>query len=169
MRTKALRAVLLTAAFLGIAATCLIPTAHAHVDSTNGTTTISGTVSYFANGNPTTLGTWYYGQQAVAGDTIGAYKLPAHAYTVNQTLIQVQGTLGSGTGNTVIRVSDGTNNCDATCACSSCSNTIGSKRPTMSGTCAFAANAALTVTINSTNCSTANPGIWNVAVEGIWQ
>ena len=155
--------------FLFLFATLAAVMGYAEVSSTNGSVSINGgSNTYHADGNPVVLGTFFYGQQATAADTIGAYLLPAHAFTVDQLLLEVLGTVGTGAGNLVIRISDGTRNCDTTCACSTTCHTAGSKRPTMSGTCAFPSSSQLTVTVQTQGCSQ-SPGIWNVSVEGRWQ
>lgn len=102
---------------------------------------------------------------------LGGHKLPAaRGFTLAAVACNVSTAAGSATSSMVIRVTDGSVNCDSTVDCTS--NDVragGAKRyETLSGTCAFAAGSALTASVQ-TACSTAQPTITNCDFVGTWR
>lgn len=141
----------------------------------NGSGTTVATISaagYIASVTPHTL-TSLELNVAAAAATYGGHILPPRAFTVTGLTGYVSGVSGGGAGNTTWRVSDGTNNCDCNFPCQGGagvgSNSTGALRCTPSGTCAFAASASLTVAVQTAGCTTTQPTIQNIDVEGNWQ
>lgn len=115
------------------------------------------------------VGSVYVGA-AVTVQTYGGHKLPAdQGVTVTSVTAYVSVVSGGGASNTVFRISDGSNNCDATITCASTQST-GSKRidgASLSGTCSFAAGSALTFAVQSSGCTTSQPAIKQLEVNGV--
>lgn len=87
--------------------------------------------------------------------------------TATSMSVYVGASSGAGTNN-VLRLSDGTNNCDATFACSSL-NSPGLKEATsMTGTCSFAAGSFLTICVTTAGC-TPDPNVRNIALKGYYR
>jgi hypothetical protein len=121
---------------------------------------------YFPSAIPFTLTSIYWnGGVPAALSVLSRKPLPARAFTVTAaTIDSVSG--GTGAGNFVLRVTDGTNNCDATFACPVASNT--GLRAATTGTCTFAASASLTMQVQ-TICGTTSGTFHSWDVEGNWQ
>lgn len=94
----------------------------------------------------------------------------ADPVTVQAITMRVSTGGGGGAGNVVVRVSDGTNNCDATFACTGTGVTqvgaSGPKRAATTGACTFAASALLTVSVPTAGCTSTQPAVQNLAVLG---
>jgi hypothetical protein len=141
----------------------------------NGSGTTNATISatgYIASTTPHTL-TSLELNVAAAAATYGGHALPAKAFTVTGVTGYVSGVSGAGAGNTTWRISDGTNNCDCNFPCAGGagvgSNATGTLRCTPSGTCAFAASSALSISVQTAGCATTQPTIQNLDIEGNWQ
>lgn len=103
---------------------------------------------------------------SLSAATLNSLVLPARSFTVTAQRINVSVAGSTGSTNVVLRVTDGTNNCDASFACNA---TAGAKRPTLSGTCTFSASATLTMSVNSTGDCVTPPVILGVLdIEGNW-
>lgn len=85
-------------------------------------------------------------------------------FTVTRVSIYTSSTAGAGT-NDVLRISDGTNNCEATFSCASDLNTTGAKIKSPSGNCAFAAGACLTISETTGGC-TPDPTLKTLTFQG---
>lgn len=135
-------------------------------DSTLSKTFISsGTAWNEVDDGPVTLTSVPGGLLAVAD--IGGGSLPARAFTVSAMRYRISVAGAAGTTNATVRVTDGSNNCDASFAC----NTVaGNYRVATSGTCAFAASASLTYTVTSIgDCGPAPTLLGAVDIEGNWR
>lgn len=98
--------------------------------------------------NPATYGGWYL----------------TKPFTVTHISIYVSNAAGAGT-NDVLRVTDGTNNCEVTFSCASDLNTTGVKFKTPSGTCVFAAGASLVLSETTAGCAP-DPTLKNITIMG---
>lgn len=88
-----------------------------------------------------------------------------YGFTVVEVTFLVTAIAGAGTNN-VIRISDGTNNCDVTFSCTTELNTTGVKTKAPSGTCTFATGADLTFSETTAGC-TPDPTIRSLSIRGI--
>lgn len=124
-----------------------------------GVTMSNGTISANATDFPLTT-TWLNGLASV--QTLGGHKLnAAQGFNLNAVTLYTS-VAASGAGNTVLRVTDGTNNCDATFSCTTDNNTTGVKRVDTTGSCTFAAGASLTLSVQTAGCATTQPTIKNI-------
>lgn len=117
---------------------------------------------YIASRVPETLLSLY--TNAVNNATTYGGLCITRPFTVTQHSIYVSNTAGAGTNN-VIRVSDGTNNCDTTWSCASDLNTTGAKIKSPTGDCAFAAGACLTVSETTAGCAP-DPTLKSITIRG---
>lgn len=85
-------------------------------------------------------------------------------FTVTNVAIYVSNAGGAGT-NDIIRISDGTNNCDATFSCGSVLNTTGVKSVAPTGSCTFPAGANLVLSETTAGC-TPDPTLKNIIFRG---
>lgn len=100
---------------------------------------------------------------------LGNYNLPAtEGFRVTQVSTRVNIASGGGAGNTVVRISDGIQDCDATLTCAA-SQTTGNKQFTLSGTCFFSPGALLQATVVTAGCTTTQPSVVMLVVAGYWQ
>lgn len=105
------------------------------------------------------------GLMAVA--TFGGEVLPARAFTVAAIRFRISVAGNTGSTNAVLRVSDGTNNCDAAFACNSAAVNY---RVATTGTCTFAASASLTYSVNAVgDCVTPPTILGGEVIEGNWR
>ena len=88
-------------------------------------------------------------------------------FTVRYTSIRTASVAGAGTNNT-IRISDGTNNCDAVFDCATDLNTSGNKMKVPTGTCIFPPNVFLTFSETAAGC-TPDPNLSSIAAIGVNQ
>jgi hypothetical protein len=107
-----------------------------------------------------------WGTTFSAQSLVTARKLATHAMTVTRVEMAVHSGSGGGAGTAVIRLSDGTNTCDATFACTD-TQTTGNKEATLSGTCAFPLGATVTVAFVAPTCTTTQPAIRSATVLGV--
>lgn len=126
--------------------------------------------AYIASATPFTLSDVYV-NNTVAALTYGGAALPARAFTVTDIGYSVRAAGTGGSTNNTFRVSDGTNTCLCTFACSI---TTGSKIAACAngaGTgCVFAASAALTYGFSAVgDCTGPTDLLGNVSVRGKWQ
>jgi hypothetical protein len=111
---------------------------------------------------------------ASSGDLGGKLLPTARGFVVRSVGVRIVTGSGGGAGNTVLRITDGTNNCDATLACS-VSQAAGTYRSdqtasfALSGACVFAAGAAVRATVQTAGCTTTQPTAVNFDVMGDWQ
>jgi hypothetical protein len=102
------------------------------------------------------------------GTSLGGYVLPSdRGATFAAFTTIVYSASGGGAGNSVVRISDGTNNCDATMPCTDSQSTT-AKRYAMTGTCAFAAGAALSYSVTTAGCTTTQPSVRNITFVVKW-
>jgi len=99
---------------------------------------------------------------------IGGHGLPSdRGFIVTAITMNVSTVGGGGAGTTVVRITDGTNNCDATFLCTATAS-LGVKRSAATGTCSFPAGALLAGSFLSSTCTTTQPSINNADVVGKW-
>lgn len=105
-----------------------------------------------------------------AGVILGGHVLPStRPFTVSGVTWRNSAAAATATGTMTLRVSDGTNNCDASVTCTGTDVTAtGIKRNASAGACTFAPSAALTVSV-AVACGTAQPTVQNLDVVGYWQ
>jgi hypothetical protein len=125
---------------------------------------------YLASATPHTLDCVPVGAMAAGATTYGGGRLPARAFTMDSVRFYVT-TASAGAGTTTFRVSDGVNNCDFAIDCvAGVTLTTGAKlQATTSGTCTFAASAALTISSTASTCATTRPTIANLCTQGRFQ
>jgi hypothetical protein len=136
-------------------------------DTTNDAPYFATAAAWINLEHPTSLASVYVNAVTTASTIYGGQTLPARAFTVNAVAFRVRTAGSGGTTNAVIRVTDGSNSCDASWACNTAA---GNQRLTPSGTCAFAASSALTFTVNTIGDCSAGPDIFgNVEIIGSWR
>lgn len=101
-----------------------------------------------------------------------------HAGPLARPLLVTSGSLwvvtgsGGGAANTVITLTDGTNTCTLTVACTA-SQTTGVKPATVAngaGTgCMYAAGASITASVTTAGCTTTQPSAMTIKVYGLWK
>lgn len=102
----------------------------------------------------------------LAAGTIAGWKAPPdRAIVLTRLTAYISGASGGGAGSTTIRVSDGTNNCDAVLPCAS-TNSTGPKDAAFAGACSFAPGAALTLSCTATTCTTTQPTAQTLDIHG---
>jgi hypothetical protein len=119
---------------------------------------------YIRSESPLTLFSVYPAAAITATTAYGGHRLTVHAFTMTHLSGYVSSAAG-GVGSVIFRVSDGTNNCDVTLSCASDLAATGPIIKAASGTCAFAASAALSFSTTTAGC-TPNPTILNLDVVG---
>lgn len=146
------------------------------IDS-NGTYLRVGSSSggYLASATPETIASVYV-NNTISAFTYGGGTLSAHALTVTDIAYSIR-TVGSGgidggiTDNNTFEVSDGTNKCGCTFACTQATGSHIALCVNDAGTgCVYAASAALTYgfpTLGS--CTTSTDILGNLDVRGKWQ
>lgn len=120
-----------------------------------------------------TLFTFYRGAALAAAAGLGGHVLPSRGFRVTAFVAQ-SSAAGVGAGTVTLRISDGTNNCDAAADCvttglSAWGNTGPKRLRVTNGVCSFAPGAYLTATVLSTTCATTQPSITISSVVGFWQ
>lgn len=108
------------------------------------------------------LANWY--TNAVNNVQIYGGTILQSPFQVTHVAMYVSNSSGAGTNN-VIRISDGSNNCDATFSCATL-GTTGNKGATTTGNCTFAAGASLTIAETVAGC-TPDPTVKNIVVRGV--
>lgn len=104
---------------------------------------------------------------ALAAISLGGGVLPARAFTATAIRFRISAAGVAGTTNNVVRISDGTNNCDASFACNSA---VANYRITTTGACNFAASASLTYSVNAIgDCASPTTVLGAVDIEGEWR
>ena len=96
-----------------------------------------------------------------AGGILGR-KVLNYAITITKLNVDIQVTGIGGTSNEIIRISDGSNNCDATFACNTSAIAYSL---TPSGTCTFTSGMTLLYTINSQGDCVTAANIRNLDIE----
>ena len=86
--------------------------------------------------------------------------------TVRSVSIYQSSAGGGGAGSTVVRITDGTNNCDATFACSTTTGTNAALTASTTGACTFTRGAAILVGFSASSCTTSQPGIRSIVATG---
>lgn len=110
----------------------------------------------------------FRGAALTASLNLGGRSLPAsRGATITAIDMHVYTGGGGGAGTTVVRVTDGTNNCDATFACAT-TNAAGVPRVAPSGTCSFAAGAQLRMSVTATGCTSTQPSVTTISALGAW-
>lgn len=116
--------------------------------------------------DPVTLWTWSRNLALAAATDLGGYKA-SRPLTVVEVSGKVSVIGGGGAGTTVINISDGTNSCTATFACTDTAS-LGVKQAAMVagvGTgCSFAPGALLSAAVSSAGCTTTQPTFINLNV-----
>jgi hypothetical protein len=107
---------------------------------------------------------WLNGLASV--QTLGGIKVGAGYGLIITNVTFYTSVVATGAGNTVLRISDGTNNCDATLSCTTVNNTTGAKAATPTGTCTFATGATLTASVQTAGCATTQPTLKNIQWMG---
>lgn len=74
---------------------------------------------------------------------------------------------GGGAGSTIARITDGTNNCDATFACSTTTGTNTALTVTPTGSCCFTRGANILMGFSASTCTTTQPGARSLVATGI--
>lgn len=103
------------------------------------------------------------------GSGCAGLKLPSdRGFRVTAVAGHVMTASGGGAGISTWRVSDGSNNCDCTVACS-LTNTAGPQRAeTCTGTCTFAPGSVVQLNLQASTCTTTQPTWKNIQVVGKW-
>jgi hypothetical protein len=108
---------------------------------------------------------------ALTTATFDGLVLPARGVTVSALTCRISAQ-SAGTGNTTVRVSDGTNNCDCVASCAgtgvSAFGDAGMKRVACSGGCTFAASAVLTMSVTA-GCGTTQATPTSLQIRGYWR
>lgn len=120
-----------------------------------------------------TLVPGWRGSAITASLNLGGYRLPPErGATVKAVTMHVYVVGGGGAGSTVIRITDGTNVCDASFSCSATDLTgtasAGAKRVSVSGACSFPPGASLVMSVNATTCTSTQPSVTTVSAVGRW-
>lgn len=108
-----------------------------------------------------------------SGDLGGRLLPPSRGFIVRAVGVRIVTASGGGAGNTVVRITDGTSNCDATLACT-VSQSAGVYRSgqtsgfTLSGACSFSPGASVRAIIQTAGCTTTQPTAVNFDVFGDW-
>lgn len=126
-------------------------------------------MGYLTSKTPHVLIAAYPNAAVVAGTTYAGVRLPvgrSEDFTVEQITFRISAAGSGGSTNATIRVSDGTNNCDAVVACNTAAG-VQTLAPT--GACAFLTNASLTLQVTSIGNCTTGPTVQNLNVVGVWQ
>lgn len=92
---------------------------------------------------------------------------PDRGFTVTSLVAWITTVGGGGAGNTVIRVTDGTSNCDCTLPCATTDST-GVKRWACTGSCVYPPAAAITSSVTTAGCTTTQPGVKPITIVGNW-
>lgn len=109
------------------------------------------------------------GTLASGGALCGVRLPPARSFELQSLSIwTIAPAGGGGAGSSVIRFTDGTNNCDFTLACSA-SSTPSTFRLTGAGACTFPAGASVTATVTTAGCTTTQPTMVNALALGRWR
>lgn len=127
-----------------------------------------GVARQFSQPEATLFSQWW--NAALTTTTRAGYKLPAdRGFTVSAVTYYVATAAGTATGTMLIRVTpDGSNFCTATIDCTSDdARATGAKRASTTGVCTF--SPAATLSVNTTQCTTAQPTVHNVNVVGVWR
>ncbi len=103
---------------------------------------------------------------AAALNVGGRIMHPDRPFTVRAVSIAETVAGGGGAGSTVVTVTDGTNNCTATLACS---NGVGRYRIATAGACSFAKGANLSASVTTAGCTTTQPTASSLIVSGRWE
>lgn len=116
-----------------------------------------------------TLWSSYRNSSMTTGGGLGGHKLPTTAgFRVDAITWFCTTAAGTATGTMTLRVTDGTNNCDAVVDCTTTDvRATGTKRIATTGACAFAPGAALSASIQA-QCLTAQPSVTGLDVVGFW-
>lgn len=112
-----------------------------------------------------------------SAQVLGGRALPAsHAFVIQHVGMRVVVVSGGGAGSSVVTLTDGTNTCTATFACTGSGLTAtgdaGAKRvATANGAgsgCAFPAGARITASVTTAGCTTTQPSFTNMDFIGNW-
>ena len=96
-------------------------------------------------------------------NTYGGWYL-TQPFTITHVAVYVNNASGTGTNN-ILRITDGSNNCDATFSCTTDINTTGVKAKVTTGTCNFAAGASLVLSETTAGC-TPDPTLKSITLLG---
>lgn len=125
---------------------------------------LGGGVSRSAHDEQQVITATILGVAAASATPYGSRKT-ARAFTVSGVTAIVSSVSGGGAGNTVFRISDGTNSCDATLTCAVSQAAVGSKELVLSGACGLAPGT-LTLVIQASGCTSTQPAIRTVTAVG---
>jgi len=87
--------------------------------------------------------------------------------TVTTVTIYQSSAGGGGAGSTIVRITDGTNNCDATFLCTATAGTNATLSATPTGSCTFARGATVLLGFSASTCTSSQPGVRSVVATGI--
>jgi hypothetical protein len=119
--------------------------------------------------------TWPVAALAASSD-VGGICLPAsEGARLTAMSIRVTGASGGGAGDTVLTATDGTNTCTFTFPCTSAAGGTGTNPRTLraagvnaAGTgCTYARGACIAATVTTAGCTTTQPTLRTLAVQGM--
>lgn len=109
---------------------------------------------------------------AMSSVALGCRKLRTRGFIFEAVNLGVYVAGGGGAGNTVITITDGTNTCTATFACSTTNATGGKEVVVANGAgtgCAYAVGADVCASVTTAGCTSTQPAVRNVEFSGYWR